>query len=114
MNSENIIYYSFHTMYFDFAISSRTWESAVVVASILKMSILNDQDSLSPIGKYFISSCFDYLLISFVPSHFCSRLGDFTNQFYGVCFTNFNVAKIFCKDSFFCCKNSNKNNIESN
>ena len=51
---------------------------------------------------------------SFVPSHFCSRLGDFTNQFYGVCFTNFNVAKIFCKDSFFCCKNSNKNNIESN
>lgn len=92
-------------MYFDFAVSSRTWESAVVAASVLKMSILNGQDSLSSIGKNFISSCFYDLFIPFVPNHFCSRLGDFTNQFYSVCFTNFNVAKIFCKDSFFLCKN---------
>lgn len=99
-------------MYFDFAISSRTWESAVVVASILKVSVLNDQDSLSSIRKYFISSCFNDLFIPFVPNHFCSRLGDFTNQFYSVCFTNFNIAKIFCKDSFFFCKNNK--NIELN
>lgn len=91
-------------MNFDFAISSRTWESAVVVASIFQMSILNDQDSLSSVSKYFVSSCFNDLFIPFVPSHFCSRLGDLTNQFYSVCFTNLNVGKIFCKDSFFFCK----------
>lgn len=105
---------NFHTMYFDFAISSRTWESAVVAASILKMSVLNGQDSLSSLGKDFISSCFNDLLIPFVPNHFCSGLGDFANQFYSVCFANFNVAKIFCKDSFFFCKSSNKNNVELN
>lgn len=91
-------------MNFDFAISSRTWESAVIVASIFQVSILNDQDSLSSISKYFVSSCFNDLFIPFVPSHFCSRLGDLTNQFYSVCFTNLNVGKIFCKDSFFFCK----------
>ena len=91
-------------MNFDFAISSRTWESAVVVASIFQMSILNDQDSLSSVSKYFVSSSFNDLFIPFVPSHFCSRLGDLTNQFYSVCFTNLNVGKIFCKDSFFFCK----------
>lgn len=101
-------------MYFDFAISSGTWESAVVAASILKMSVLNGQDSLSSIGKDFISFCFNDLLIPFVPNHFCSRLGDFANQFYSVCFANLNVAKIFCKDSFFFCKNSSKNNVELN
>lgn len=37
-----MIYYNFPTMDFDFAISSRTWESAVVAAGILKVSILND------------------------------------------------------------------------
>lgn len=102
-------------MDFDFAISSRTWESAVVAAGILKVSVLNDQDSLSSFGKDFVSSCFNDLLIPFVPNHFCSRLGDFANQFYSVSFINFNVAKIFCKDSFFFCKNNNNNNnIEFN
>ena len=91
-------------MNFDFAIGSRTWESAVVVASIFQVSILNDQDSLSSISKYFVSSCFNDLFIPFVPSYFCSRLGDLTNQFYSICFTNLNVGKIFCKDSFFFCK----------
>lgn len=91
-------------MHFDFAIGSRTWESAVVVASVFQVSILNDQDSLSSISKYFVSSCFNDLFIPFVPSYFCSRLGDLTNQFYSICFTNLNVGKIFCKDSFFFCK----------
>ena len=91
-------------MNFDFAIGSRTWESAVVVASIFQVSILNDQDSLSSISKYFVSSCFNDLFIPFVPSYFCSRLGDLTNQFYSICFTNLNVGKTFCKDSFFFCK----------
>lgn len=93
-------------MYFNFAISSRAWESAVITACILKLGILNDQNSLSSISEYFISSCFNDLFIPFVPNHFCSRLGDFTDQFYSVCFANFNIGKIFCKDSFFFCKNN--------
>jgi hypothetical protein len=94
----------FHTVYFDFAVRSRTWESTVVAACILKLRILNDQDSLPSISKYFKSPCFDDLLIPFVPNHFCPRLGDFTHQFDSVSFTNFKVGKIFCEDSFFFCR----------
>lgn len=91
-------------MYFDLAVCPGTWESTVVAARVLKLRILNNQDSLPSISKYFKSSCFYDLLIPFVPNHFCPRLGDFAHQFDSVSFTNFKVRKIFGEDSFFLCR----------
>lgn len=88
-------------MYFDFAVCPRTWESTVVAARVLKLRILNNQDSLSAISKYFKPSCFYDLLVPFVPDHFGPRLGDFAHQLDSVSFTNFQIGKILCEDRFF-------------
>lgn len=92
------------TMYSEFSGCARASELASIFASIFRMSITYEKNSLSAFRNVFKSATIRHLVISFKPTNFSIGLWNFTNQFYSVIFIYFKIRKIFCENSLFLCK----------